>query len=119
MKYITSCQIYLTLWTRTTRSPFRGAPKPDGSGRDDPGLDGLVLGVGDQAGVQHLFGFLQPPDRLRLWGSRAADSSRGHLKSSGAGPQFFQLANPALLAPGLILRLADAVNRRACSLRSP
>src|SRR5215469_4156054 len=78
-----------------------------GSGRDDLGLDRLVFRVGDEPRVEQPLRLLQPPHRIIARRCRGAPERRSHdLDAARARPQLLELAYPALLAPGLVLRLA-------------
>src|SRR5579863_1182291 len=82
-------------------------------GRDDLGLDGLVLRVGDELLIEQLLRLAQPPHRIALGGHRPRRRSNpgAHLDAPRARPQLLELADAALLAPGLVLGLTDAVDR--------
>src|SRR5690348_7395414 len=87
----------------------------ESSQRKNLRLDRFVLGVGNQLGLEHLLGLLQAANGLRLptrtCGRRhAAHGSGADLDASGARAQLLQLANTPLFAPGLILRLTDAIH---------
>src|SRR5437899_1075600 len=86
---------------------------PCGSGAaEDLRLDGLVLGIRDELRLEHLARLVESLDRLTR---RAAQPGRGgishDLNATRPRPQLLDLAESALLAPGLILRLADAIDR--------
>ena len=49
---------------KSTAQPLRQA-RNQCSRRDDLRLDGLVLSVGDQLGIEHLLGVLEPSNRVR------------------------------------------------------
>src|SRR5246127_3130367 len=78
--------------------------------RHDLRLDRLVLRIGDELGIEQLLGFAQPPHRITLGARRRCTGCGEHLKSARASAQLLELAHPALLAPCLILGLADAVH---------
>ena len=92
-----------------THRPARGS----GSRRDDLRLDCLVLRIRDQPGIEHLLGILETPDRVGSAPGRTPwqRGTRAHLDAARARAQLLELADPALLAPGLILRLADPIHR--------
>src|SRR5579863_4104298 len=83
------------------------------SRRHDLRLDRLVLGIGDEPRVEQPLGLLKPPHRIiaRRRGARRERRSRHDLDAPRARPQLLELAHPPLLAPGLILRLTDAIHR--------
>src|SRR6185312_5414944 len=66
-----------------------------------PGLPGRAFGVRPRGGRRP----------RRRAGAECARSARSELNAAGARPQLLELADAALLAPGLILRLTDAVYR--------
>src|SRR5215467_3244887 len=84
-----------------------------GSGRDDLCLDRLVLGVGNEPGVEQPLRLLKPPHRIiaRRGGGSSQRRSGHDLDAARTGAQLLELAHPPLLAPGLVLRLADSVHR--------
>ena len=87
------------------RAPSRG---------NDLCLDRLILGIGNEPVVQHFLGFLQPTHRIGLTcraGRRIAATTGADLNAAGTRSQFLQLTHAALLAPRLILRLANAIHR--------
>src|SRR6202030_9289 len=88
-----------------------GCVRPSASRRHDLRLDGLVFRVGDEPGVQQLLGLLQAPPRIAVARPAHGRRSGRPLDPAGSRPQFLELADPALLAPRLVLGLADAVHR--------
>src|SRR5579863_524342 len=87
------------------------------SGGDDLGLDRLILRVRDETGIQQPLCLLQSAHRI-VPGPRGAleTGARSHLNSARARAQLLELAHAALLTPGLVLRLADAIHRLRLSL---
>src|SRR5205823_3842645 len=80
------------------------------SRRHDLRLDRLVLRIGDELRVEQLLRFAQTAHRITLGARRRRSCRREYLDSPRSRPQLLELAHPALLAPGLILGLADAVH---------
>src|SRR5213082_922431 len=85
------------------------------SRRHDLRLDRLVLRIGDELRVEQLLRFAQTAHRITLGARRRRSCRRRscrreYLDSPRSRPQLLELAHPALLAPGLILGLADAVH---------
>src|SRR5690242_2749231 len=103
---------YLCIAARRRRKESAAGPERS-LRRDDLGLDGLVLGVRDELRIQQLLGLLQAAQRVVVAGETGGRLRGAHLDAARARAQLLQLAHAALLAPGLILALADAVHRLA------
>src|SRR5579883_3104298 len=91
------------------------------STRSEPGdqlrLDRLVFGVGDEALVDHVLGALQTRRHVveAAHGARGGQGAPQHraaadLHAARARAHLLEVADAALLAPGLIVGLADAVH---------
>src|SRR5512146_145241 len=79
----------------------------------DFGLEALVLRVRDEPLLEHGLRTFQPNRGVGVGRRRARHRGRcggTDLNAARLGPQFFQFANATLLAPRLVLRLADPIH---------
>src|ERR1700690_1918476 len=82
---------------------------------DDPCPQRLELRIADKSGVEHRLGVAQPRGGIsRRTLASTGTARRGEaaqLDATGARTQLLEVAYPAFFAPGLVVRLADPVER--------
>src|SRR5882672_2743513 len=81
---------------------------------DDLGLDRLELGVADEFGVVHFARLPQAPSRFRFRArgvcAGVAALTAAELHAAGFCAQFLELPDTALLAPHLVVLLANSIH---------
>src|SRR6202142_3523325 len=82
---------------------------------EDPCPQRLELRIADKSGVEHRLGVAQPRGGIsRRTLASTGTARRGEaaqLDATGARTQLLEVAYPAFFAPGLVVRLADPVER--------